>query len=66
MSFCTWLKAAGVDLRDAQRLMRHSDPKLTSSVYTDIRLPNLRNAVESIQPTDAERQAKTTQGRQSA
>ena len=66
MSFCTWLKAAGVDLRDAQRLMRHSDPKLTSSIYTDIRLPNLRSAVESIQPTSAQRQAKTTPGRQSA
>jgi len=66
MSFCTWLKTAGVDLRDAQRLMRHSDPKLTSNIYTDIRLPNLRSAVESIQPTDAQRQAKTTQGRQSA
>ncbi len=65
MSFCTWLKAAGVDLRDAQRLMRHSDPKLTSGVYTDIRISNLRNAVESIQPTDA-RQAKNTSGRQTA
>ncbi|MBL7218551.1 MAG: hypothetical protein ISS69_00425, partial [Phycisphaerae bacterium] len=65
MSFCTWLKAAGVDLRDAQRLMRHSDPKLTSGVYTDIRISNLRNAVESIQPTDAG-QAQGAQGRQSA
>jgi len=65
MSFCTWLKSAGVDLRDAQRLMRHSDPKLTSGVYTDIRISNLRNAVESIQPADAG-QAKDAQGRQSA
>ncbi len=66
MSFCTWLKDAGVDLRDAQRLMRHSDPRLTSNVYTDIRLPNLRSAVESIQPIGAKRPAKDTQGRQSA
>jgi len=43
---CTWLKEAGVDLRDAQALMRHSDPKLTSNIYTDIRLKDLRKAVE--------------------
>ena len=49
MSFCTWLKDAGVDLRDAQKLMRHSDPKLTSNIYTDIRLKDLRSAVEKIQ-----------------
>ncbi len=48
MSFCTWLKEAGVDLRDAQALMRHSDPKLTSNVYTDIRLKDLRLAVAKI------------------
>ncbi len=48
MSYCTWLKHAGVDLRDAQQLMRHSDPKLTSNVYTDFRLHDLRAAVEKI------------------
>ncbi len=48
MSFCTWLKNAGVDLRDAQRLMRHSDPKLTSNIYTDLRVSDLRKAVEKI------------------
>jgi hypothetical protein len=45
--------------------MRHRDPKLTSGVYTDIRISNLRNAVESILPTDAGH-TKDTQGRQSA
>jgi integrase len=46
MSFCTWLKRGGVDLRDAQRLMRHSDPRLTSNVYSDLRVADLRAAVE--------------------
>jgi len=45
MSFCTWLKRGGVDLRDAQRLMRHSDPRLTSNVYSDLRVADLRAAV---------------------
>jgi len=52
MSFCTWLKEAGVDLRDAHALMRHSDPRLTSSVYTDIRLRDLRDAVGKIESQD--------------
>ena len=50
MSFCTWLKNAGVDLRDAQDLMRHSDPKLTARTYTDIRLADRRVAVEKLLP----------------
>lgn len=58
MSFCTWLKEAGVDLRDAQRLMRHSDPKLTAVTYTDIRISNLRAAVERIQQTPRTTPAK--------
>ena len=63
MSFCTWLKEAGVDLRDAQKLMRHSDPKLTSNIYTDIRLKDLRSAVERIQPAE---KTKKRMRRQSA
>ncbi len=41
MTYATTLRDAGVDLRDAQRLLRHSDPKLTANIYTDVRLPNL-------------------------
>ena len=50
MSFCTWLKQAGVDLRDAQRLMRHSTPALTSNIYTDVRLADLRAAATRLAP----------------
>ncbi len=48
MTFCTWLKDADVDLRDAQMLMRHGDPKLTSNIYTDVRLVNLGAEVGKI------------------
>lgn len=53
MTFATWLKENGVDLRDAQRLMRHSDVNLTAKIYTDVRLPNLRAAAEKISQTKA-------------
>jgi integrase len=48
MSFITALKRGGVDLRDAQRLARHSSPSLTANVYTDLRMPDLQAAVEKI------------------
>ena len=35
-TFGTMLARAGVGLVQAQRLMRHSDPKLTASVYTHL------------------------------
>ncbi|MCH8879686.1 MAG: tyrosine-type recombinase/integrase [Planctomycetes bacterium] len=47
-TFGTWLKDAGVDLRDAQRLMRHQDPKLTAMIYTDPRMPVLQDAVDRL------------------
>jgi integrase len=47
-TFGTRLAMAGVPLTVAQRLMRHSDPKLTSNLYTDVRLLDLHGAVESM------------------
>jgi len=47
-TFCTHLASAGVDLRTAQRLMRHSDPRLTANIYTDPALLDMRGAVESL------------------
>jgi integrase len=49
-TFGTRLAMAGVPLTVAQRLMRHSDPKLTSNLYTDVRLLDLHGAVESMAP----------------
>ena len=48
LSFGTWLKLAGVDLRDAQKLLRHHDPALTSNIYTDVRLVDLKAASEKV------------------
>jgi integrase len=39
------LKAAGVHLVDAQRILRHSDPRITQEVYTHVDLEQLRSAV---------------------
>ena len=44
-TFCTRLARAGVPLVHAQRLMRHSDPKLTASVYTRLEIVDDRAAV---------------------
>ena len=47
-SFGTFLALAGVPLTVSQRLMRHSDPKLTSNIYTDLRKLDLHGAVASM------------------
>ena len=39
-TFATLLVKAGVSLAAAQRLMRHSDPKLTANIYTHTLLPD--------------------------
>ena len=48
VSFCTNLERAGVSLSQAQKLMRHSDPRLTASVYLHLELEDARRAVESL------------------
>ncbi|MGD1088742.1 MAG: site-specific integrase [Verrucomicrobiota bacterium] len=47
-TFCTYLHRAGVPLREAMELMRHSDVRLTMSVYADSSLFALRPAVEKL------------------
>lgn len=54
-SFGTSLARAGVPLAIAQKLMRHSTPELTSSVYTHLRTEDFRTATETmpdLTPTD--------------
>ncbi len=46
--FGTHLAMAGVDLRVTQRLMRHSDPRLTSNIYTDPYLINMKDGVNKL------------------
>ena len=48
VTFGSMLAAAGVPLTTAQHLMRHSDPKLTASVYTDPAVLDLRGAVSKL------------------
>ena len=47
-SFGSRLARLGVGLAKVQRLMGHSDPKLTAQVYTHLDVEDLRDAVESI------------------
>lgn len=44
-TFATMLNAAGVPLATAQRLMRHSDPKLTANVYTKTLIEDKASAI---------------------
>ncbi len=59
LTFATWLKDAGVDLRDAQKLLRHADPKTTMTHYADLRLENLRAALAKLESSlgETEREA---------
>lgn len=47
-TFGTRLSRAGVPLVHAQRLMGHSDPKLTAMVYTHLDVEDLRGAIEGM------------------
>jgi integrase len=48
VTYATMLARAGVSLVQAQKLMRHSDPKLTSVIYTRLRLDDAHEAVARI------------------
>ena len=47
-TFATRLARAGVELVQAQKLLGHSDPKLTAEVYTHLAPDDLRGAVEAV------------------
>lgn len=47
-TFGTLLSRAGVSLRTAQAVMRHSDPRLTANVYTDPVLLDVAGAVQAL------------------
>jgi integrase len=47
-SFASRLARRGVPLQMAQKLLGHSDPKLTARIYTHIEVEDLRDAVEAI------------------
>ena len=47
-TFGTRLARAGVDLIHAQKLMGHSDPKLTASIYTHLAAEDLQESVAKL------------------
>ncbi len=47
-TFCTNLHRAGVPQREAMELMRHNDPRLTATTYTDASLLSLQSAVQKL------------------
>jgi len=49
VTYCTSLARAGVSLVVAQRLMRHSDPKLTANTYTRLEALDLHRAVTALE-----------------
>ena len=53
VTFVSHLALAGVPLATAQKLARHSDPRLTANVYTHLGLADLSRAVESLPPLPA-------------
>ncbi|HKX46269.1 MAG TPA: site-specific integrase [Planctomycetota bacterium] len=61
-TYATRLASAGVGLAQAQRLLGHSDPKLTASIYTHLDLDDLHAAVRKLdqrrEPQVAERSAR--------
>ncbi len=54
-TFCTYLQRAGVSQREVMELMRHNDPRLTASTYTDTKLLGLRAAVGKLSVGDSQR-----------
>lgn len=46
--FCSHLQAMGVPLATAVKLMRHTAPRLTSRIYTDPQLLDLRGATNRL------------------
>ena len=49
-TFGSRLARNGVGLVQVQRLMGHSDPKLTAQVYTHLDVEDLRSAIETMAP----------------
>lgn len=47
-TFASRLARAGVPLTHAQRLLGHSDPKLTSQIYTHLDAEDLRQSIEKL------------------
>ncbi len=47
-TFVTWLIKAGVPLRIVQELARHSDPKITANIYTDLGITDTAGSLDAM------------------
>jgi len=47
-TYCTFVIDTGANLTEAQRLMRHQDPKLTANIYAHARQDRLHSVAEQI------------------
>ena len=63
-TFATLLARGGVGLVQAQRLLGHSDPKLTAQVYTHLDVEDLREAVEALARVPGDRDGRQVRRRQ--
>lgn len=59
-TFISNLGKAGVPLTDAQKLARHSDPKLTSNIYTHLEVHDLAAAIGMLPDLPQERRPQKT------
>lgn len=53
-TFATRLARSGVGLVEAQKLLGHSDPKLTARVYTHLEVDQLRDAIAKLPEPEAD------------
>jgi integrase len=47
-TYCTLVMESGANLIEAQRLMRHTDPKLTANTYSHARADRLQSVAEAV------------------
>jgi len=47
-SFCTLVIESGANLKEAQQLMRHTDPRLTANIYSHARKERLQTVAEAV------------------
>lgn len=60
-TFATWLVQAGVDIKTAQTLLRHSTPAMTLGIYAHAQSDNLTAAINSLPDFETTEKNETSQ-----
>ena len=58
-TYCTNLQRRGVDIRTAQKLMGHSDIRMTANIYSHTSIDDLRDDYEKITGKATEKTVKS-------